>query len=244
MAALVPAQARAQGGLYLTWSDCAQSGNSLSNFVSDCGSTDGNEELYCAFTMPQATGADVLGVIAVIDLQDSASPLPAWWHLEASGGCRSQCATGACLTASTDFSLVDGCVDPWHSQAVSEVQGYSIGEPRGAASQVRIKAVTGVTVEHAVSLDGTSMYYGVKLVIQNTWTSGAGVCTGCSAPACLVLNSIEVVRTAGAPGGNLIIQTPGAGNMNWARWRGSADTVCGAVPVRALTWGGVKRLYR
>src|SRR2546430_7963551 len=52
---------------------------------SDCGSTDGNEELYCAFTMPQATGADVLGVIAVIDLQDSASPLPAWWHLEASG---------------------------------------------------------------------------------------------------------------------------------------------------------------
>src|SRR5438034_1277792 len=84
----VPASrpSRAQSGLYLTWSDCAQSGNSLSNFDSDCGTTAGFEELYCAFTVPQATGADVLGIVAVIDLQDSASPLPAWWHLEAAGG--------------------------------------------------------------------------------------------------------------------------------------------------------------
>ena len=244
MAALAPALSRAQGGLYLTWSDCAQSGNSLSNFDSDCGTTAGFEELYCAFTVPQATGADVLGIVAVIDLQDSASPLPAWWHLEAAGGCRSQCTNGACLSASTDFSLVDGCVDPWHAQAVSEIQAYSIGEPRGGASQVRIKATAGVTLPLAESLNATSMYYGVKLVLQNSWTSGAGACAGCAPSACLVLNSIEAIRTAGAPGGNLIIVTPGAGNMNWARWRGSADTVCGMVRVRALTWGGVKSLYR
>ena len=88
------------------------------------------------------------------------------------------------------------------------------------------------------------MYYGVKLVIQNTWTTGVGACAGCSSSACLVLNSIEVVRTAGAPGGNLVIQAPGGGNLNWARWGGSPDADCGLVPARALTWGGVKSLYR
>jgi len=234
MVVLAASPARAQGGLYLTWSDCPQGGGSQSDFVSLC-TNDGQQELYCAFTMPQATGADVLGIIAVIDLQHSQSPLPNWWHLEASGGCRSQCISGPCLAASTDFSQSAACVDPWHGQAVSEIQAYTIGEPRGLPSQVRIKAVAGVTPALAVSLGATSMYYGVKLVIQNTWTTGVGACAGCSPSACLVLNSIEVVRTAGAPGG---------GNLNWARWGGSPDADCGLVPARALTWGGVKSLYR
>jgi hypothetical protein len=239
VAALAAPGAHADSGLYLTWNECAQGPSSAPNFDFSCAFETGFEELYCAFTLPQATGADVLGLVAVIDLQHSAAVLPDWWQLAKTGGCRS-----GFLGASADFAQNLECVDPWQGQAVSEVQAFSVGEPRGGANQLRIKAVCGVVPALARTLDATSMYYGLKLVIQNTFTTGAGQCSGCSGPACLVLNSIEVKRTVGAPGGDLFLQTPGAGNANWALWQGAQGADCALVPVKNVTWGRVKSLYR
>jgi hypothetical protein len=59
-----------------------------------------------------------------------------------------------------------------------------------------------------------------------------------------VLNSIEVERTAGAPGGNILLQSPGPGNANWAQWNGGQGADCALVPVRKVTWGRVKGIYR
>src|SRR3989442_9879639 len=98
VAALAAPRAHADAGLYLTWSECAISSVSTSNFDFVCFES-GFEELYCAFTLPQATGADVLGLVAVIDLQHSAAALPDWWQLAKTGGCRS-----GDLPASADFT--------------------------------------------------------------------------------------------------------------------------------------------
>ncbi len=237
--ALAPARAGAAAGLYLTWSDCALGGAGQSSYDFACDGNGGTEELYCALTLPQATGPDVLGVIAVVDLQHSAAALPDWWRLGAVGGCRS-----GMLSASGDFRSNGTCVDPWVGQAVAEVQGYAVGEPRGGANQVRVKVACGVVPSLAATLDATSMYYGVKLVIGNGLTSGPGTCVGCAQPACLVLNSIEVKRTPGAPGGDLFLETPGAGGANWALWQGGMGANCALVPVRSVTWGRVKSIYR
>jgi hypothetical protein len=234
---LAPA-ARADSALYFSWNDCALGSESLQTFVFDCGSEAGAEELFCAFRMPLATGADVLGITAIVDIQSAATSLPDWWRLGAVGECRS-----GSLGVSGDFVLSAACVDPWQGQAVSEIQAYNAGEPRGGVNQARIKAVCGVIPALARTLDGTSVYYGLKLVIQNTHSTGAAACAGCLQPACLVLNSIEVKRLEGAPGGDLVLATPSPVNGNWARWQGGGVD-CGLVPVRNLTWGRVKSLYR
>lgn len=75
-------------------------------------------------------------------------------------------------------------------------------------------------------------------------SSGTGSCAGCLAPACLVLNGITIRRLPGAPGGDVIISSVGAGNPNWVTWRGGAGADCSLVPVRAVTWGRIKTLYR
>lgn len=236
---LAPGPSRADAGLHLSWDDCRLSQDAVGDFVFDCATENGFEELFCAFGVPLATGADVLGVIAVIDIQHQTSPLPDWWRLAKVGDCRS-----GYLSASADFALKPSCVDPWLGQAVAEVQGYTVGEPRGGSGQARIKAVAGVIPSLARTLDATSVYYGLKLVIQNTRSTGAGICTGCLQGACLVLNSIEVERIEGAPGGDLVIATPGPNDANWARWQGGVGAECTMVPVRNRTWGSVKSLYR
>jgi hypothetical protein len=236
--ALAAPVARADSALYLSWNDCALGSESVQTFLFDCGTEAGFEELFCAFRMPLATGADVLGITAVVDIQSEALTLPDWWRLGAVGDCRS----GA-LTIGGDFTLGAACVDPWQGQAVSEIQAYNAGEPRGGPNQARIKAVCGIVPSLARTLDDTSVYYGMKLVIQNTRSTGAAACAGCLQSACLVLNSIEVKRVAGAPGGDLVLATPAPVNGNWARWQGGVVN-CGLVPVRNMTWGRVKSLYR
>jgi hypothetical protein len=233
LAALVPASALGDAAIYLTWNDCALGAEAASDFAFPCDTDDGFEELFCAFAVP-ATTTDVLGIIAVVDLQTAAATVPDWWRLAAAGGCRS-----GYLSTSGDFTQNASCVDPWLGQAAAEVQAYDVGEPH-TASQARIKVVCGVTPDLARTLEPTGVYYGVKLVIRNTLSTGAGACVGCGDGACLVLNSIDVVRATDS----IILKTPAPGNLNWARWHGGAGADCMLVPVRSLTWGGVKSLYR
>jgi hypothetical protein len=237
IAALAPTHARADSSLFLTWDECVNSVIATSNNLFACDTELGFEELYGAFTMPQATGVDVLGLIAVIDVQHSSPILPNWWRMAASGDCRS-----GTLSAGANFTANSGCVDPWHGNAVADVQRFTVGEPRSGAGQARIISVCGVIPSLAVALDATSTYYGIKLVINNALTTGATACSGCAGSACLVLNSIEIQRTSSVQ--NILLQTPGSGNRNWARWHGAPDSDCALVPVRAITWGRVKSIYR
>ena len=71
-AALAPC-ARAQGALHLTWNDCALGSIQSSNHDFPCDTEQGLEELFCAFRMPQATGAD--GVCRTPDVLAAAGRL-------------------------------------------------------------------------------------------------------------------------------------------------------------------------
>ena len=238
MAGILAARpAAAADALHLTWDDCEPGGTHDQAF--DCGANNVTLGLYLAFSSAVATGADVVALEAVVDVQHSLATLPDWWRMSASGECRS-----GQLLASVDFSAANVCVDPWAGAGSAEVQGYSYGEPHPVPNQVRIKVVAGVPSSQAWTLAANQLYYGMKVLISTDHSTGSLACAGCQAPACLVLNSILVRRLPGAPGGDLTIVTPGAGNANRATWRGGAGADCAAVPARRTTWGTIKSLYR
>jgi hypothetical protein len=72
--------------------------------------------------------------------------------------------------------------------------------------------------------------------------AGTSPCAGCGVGACLVLNSVELVRLPGAPGGDATLTQPAEAGSNFANWQSGA--ACVAVPARNRSWGQIKSLYR
>lgn len=233
---LAPRNAAADEGLGLAWDDC-RTGSGLTNLSFACDNNDAMLELIASFQLG-APLTDVIGIEVVVDVQHSSATLPDWW-LMGSGACRADQ-----LFAGADFTLLGDCADPWNGAASAEVQGYDTGQPRGGANQARIRAVAGVLPANARSLAAGVNYYGLRVRFRTGKSSGTGSCAGCLAPACLVLNGITIRRLPGAPGGDVIISSVGAGNPNWVTWRGGGGADCSLVPVRAVTWGRIKTLYR
>lgn len=232
---LLPCAAGAAEGLFLSWNDCPLGPTASSNRVFACNTNDGQDELIVAFTMPEAAD-NVIATEIVLDLQHASSPLPDWWRLDGS------CRPATSLAASADFGGLTACTDMWGgAQRFASVQGYTPSEPRGADSQARIKITSSVLPQDAVTLDGTSMYYAVRVVIKRDLTVGGQTCSGCEGAACLVLNSVLIGRVPGNP--DYFLQTPGSADGNWARWQGPGAN-CAAVPVRARAWGQLKSQYR
>jgi hypothetical protein len=226
--------ARAGDALYLNWNDCPGGLGSASNRVFGCGTDAGSERLIAAFSVAQPVDS-VIGIEAVVDVQIGAEPLPPWWGFNA-GGCRA-----GSLTAQQDFTRDSTCADPWNDAGVALIQDYLPGEPRGGPGQARIKAVVAVPSTGLVRLEPGTVYYGVRLVISHLFSVA---CSGCSTPGCLVLNSIWLRRLPGAPGGDVLLETPAPGGPNWARWQSAAQADCLAVPVHRVTWGRLKSFYR
>jgi hypothetical protein len=237
------ASANGGEGLYLSWNDCRlSSGNP--GLTSLCDDNNGDQRLYCSFTLPQPID-EVLGIEAVVDLQAEGVTLPDWWHLEPANvslGTPAGCRNGS-LSATHDFTGETGCTAFWPSLSSAVIQGFAPGDPRGGSAQARIKAAVAMSSPNVASLDDTHTYYGVKLILNNAKTVDPGSCSGCLTNVCLVLNAIWIKRTPGAAGGDRLLETPGNGNANWATWQGTAAD-CVAVPVRRATWGQIKSLYR
>ncbi len=225
--------AGAEQGVYLTWNDCARSSSASADFGAPC-SSDGDQSLYCAFMLAQPLYS-VVAVEIVVDVQHSDTVLPPWWQF-GPGGCRE-----GSLSARADFQGNSTCADFWHGQAtLNGLSGYFVNEPRGGMNQARIRMAFAVLPALHQSLSADTMYYAARVVFGNDRT---GSCPGCQAPACLVLNSILIGRLPGAPGGDLVLDQPGAQGSNQATWHGQGAD-CAAVPVKAHTWGALKSLYR
>jgi len=230
--------ASATEGLYLTWNDCALGAAASHDVTNSCDSDLGQKTLYCAFVVPALVDS-VLGVQIVVDLQHSEASLPDWWRFDAAG-----CRAGE-LRADFDFTSQSGCSDAFQGLAGGGLLGYYPTEPRGGANQARILVAASRLSDYGyMRFDPEVMYYGARLTISNVGTVASPTCAGCSGSACLVLNSVLIQRQPGAAGGDVFIGQPGPGDANFATWQGGSSAGCVAVPVRALTWGRVKSLYR
>jgi hypothetical protein len=230
--------APAAEGLFLTWNDCALSAVASHDLSWACDANTGEQRLYCAFRL-SAPVDSVLGFELVVDIQHSAPSLPDWWRL-AAGGCR-----WGQLGAGLDFRAHADCADFSLGRAAGGVLGYYVTEPRGGDDQARIK-VAGSWLPGLgyATLDDTGVYYAARIVLGNGRTTGEGACAGCALPACLVFNCLWLLRQPGAAGGDVLVNSPGFDADAWATWQGGSGASCAAVPVRAVTWGRLKGMYR
>lgn len=233
LAATAATPAAAGEALELAWHEC-RTGSGLASETFGCGDNQISFDLVLAFRAGHDV-TEVIGVEAVLDVQHSSSVLPDWWQM-GSSGCRSKTLAGV-----GGFADLTDCVDPWRGAGTAALQGFDIGQPRGGAGQVRIRAVAGVLPKNAVTIDADTVYYALRLRLMTAKSGGPGSCPGCIEPACLVLNGITLRRLAGP---DVVLVTPAAPGSNRATWNGGTAAACDPVPVRRGAWRAVKALYR
>lgn len=230
---LVPGAVSAGPGLYLSWNDCPLSAASTSGMVGPC-VDDAWEELVVSFELASPCDS-VIALDAVVDVQSAAAALPPWWAYAPPSGCH----YGG-LIESADFLGLAACADFWQGLATYGGPPVYVQAPRGRSDQSRILASFAVLSSRRLSLAAGIRYYAARLVFHNDPT---GACAGCETPACLVLNSIRLIRPPGTVGGDIVLESPGAPDSNHATWQ-SPQADCSAVPVRPVSWGRLKLLYR
>ncbi len=232
LASLASSGARAGAGIFLSWNDCPLSAASAATLMGSC--VNGAQEQLIASLELASPVDSVIALEAVVDVQGAAAVLPPWWDYSTLG-----CRYGK-LIASAAFLGSTACVDFWQGQATFDGPPvYSI-PARGRPNQARILISFAVPSSQRLSLAAGTRYYAARLAFQNDST---GACSGCDLAACMLLNSIRLIRVPGAVGGDVLLESPGAIGSNHVTWQ-STQADCSQVPVRRVTWGRLKTLYR
>lgn len=217
------------GGVNLAWTDCL-GGGGQTNRNSTCAANTGNNTLvvsYQAHTpVPDLVGNDIR-----IDLQSGdAVTLNNWWTMYNAGSCRGTSVPTTNVVFGTAM-----CADFWQGGGAGGIGSYNINGNKASLLMFWAVASPG-------PIDDVSEWYSINVVINNTKTTGAGNCTGCQVPVCLVAN---IVALAGDSGSLQKIENPLVANH--ATWQGGVVAPPGcpaAVPTQTKSWGAVKSLYR
>jgi hypothetical protein len=228
------ARALTTPALTLAWSDCLESGGGATTVAFGCAANTVTFTLQPAFTLAAAVDS-VVAIEGVVDVLSQSGTLPSWWELQP-GGCR-----GSALVALEPVG--SGCSDPWAGNGVSAIQAYRVSPETSAPDRARIVFTASVLPSQKVALQPGIPYTGPALALGTQTTVGTNACSGCSATACLVFNSVTLKRVPGATGADIVISDP-ASTANWAYWQGTTGLDCAVVPVRNRTWGAIKSLYR
>jgi len=217
-------------GIDLAWNDCRGTTAASASLTVACANA-ATEQFVAAFRLAAPVDS-VVAVEVVIDvLAPGALRLPEWWAY-APGGCRD----GA-LVASANFGGMTGCADWLGGAATFDSQPvYAPGAPRGAANTARIVATFAVLSSQARTLAPGTSYYATRFTIQND----NGVCPGCTAPVCLLLESVRLLRVRGD---DRVLDVPSAMDANQIMWQ-STTASCATVPARRTSWGMLRQLYR
>jgi hypothetical protein len=224
--------ALAQGELAVRWSACGSDG--FIDFVQNCTSNFTERRIVFSFT-PEDSIMQATGWSIVFDVASDADTLPPWWQTQP-GGCRP-----GQFVSEMPSGFEGNCTDVWSAAGSGLVQ--SIIYPRDNDPR-KLRVILGIAVPAVSSftLEASVPYLGAVLGLRFAGTT-SGTCPGCSAPVCMVFNSVEITRAPGAQGPAptpLVTPSPAYGNMITS----GGGTACAIVPVVNRTWGGIKALYR
>jgi hypothetical protein len=247
--AIAPGRANAGPGLALAWNQCFGDAGFAQNANFACNSNTGTHVMVGTFTlasdMPKVTSMEI-----IIDVATASAALPEWWRFHKPGS-NSECRE---TSLSVNFVLDPAatCVDWALGQQVGGVitcptGGPCVDSPK-SPNATRIKLPVAVSILLGQNLTGGVAYFAFNVVMNNAKTVGAVSCAGCSVPACIVLNSINVYDENSV---NRFISQPAAPGSNYVTWQGGGGVVVGdkigcpaATATRNSTWGSVKSLYR
>jgi hypothetical protein len=231
----------AAGGVNLAWNNCASEGGTV-NLTSACDSNTGFSTLTGSF-VPDADIAGVTGIECVlyVIVGDGTSAIPPWWELAGLGDCRSGSLSANAVVSPPNTVCTDwaGGTTVEGGLAAYTGGGYHINPANQPAVRMMVLGFA-VPPAGAADLVSTQEYFAFNVRIGNASTLGTPSCGGCTAPACIVLNSINVATPD--IGVRQFLSTGTFAGSNFATWQGVGPS-CQLVPTKKATWGQVKSLY-
>jgi len=219
------------GGLNLSWDDCGSNGSADMTFA--CNTNAGTPFNLFASASPGTALQNFVGTILVIDFQSETTTLPDWW---AYGGCR----LATSLTAAPAAGVTT-CSDITDNPQFGGID-YAVAF-EGNASRSRLRTAYAMDAGLAPAVPAGTEYTLMQLTINRNRTTGAGSCTGCATPICIVFNSVLLDQVdTGLP---RVIETEPLQRRH-VTWQGAPTAfICpDAVPAKSRTWGQLKSLYR
>lgn len=252
--AVIPAVAFAAAGVNIAWDDC-RGGSGLTSKAFSCDTNSGNHVLVVSVRAPEGVNQWVAFESEII-LVTTATSLPDWWRLRNQTGQINQCRNGALSASSLALGLT-GCLDAYLGSGSGGIGTYQVA-PQGDVTRSRLLLVFAVPLEQMHELIPNEEYFVAKVVISNIRTVGSPNCAGCGTGACIAVANVKVVQPAGAPGGDVSVNSPDVSNL--AFWQNAyighpcdpachdpgkpANTNCAICPTVNATWGRVKAIYR
>jgi hypothetical protein len=219
-AACVPQYASAQGIIDLAWDACAVNSSTADRSFA-CQSDAGSFHLLGMYTPDAPTryqGAEGTFLITV-----AGSSLPNWWRF----------GTGLCRAGALTYEnpvYGSGCTAAHNS--FGSTDGWAIQEPGPQPYQTRLRIAWGSTELSNLSA-GVRAVFSAQL--RNSYAVGPSPnsmapCQGCSAPACIELQSIQIYH------GSSSSATVTAAGRRFVTWQGGNDGH-GVVPPRCRRAG-------
>lgn len=253
-ASLLLCASLAHAQLNLAWNNCITQAASAADKAYACdGSLNGTPFKVVGSFISPANLDHFVGVQAVIDVRtNTLNTLPDWWKLGV-GECRDGNFTFPSSLTGVGTGTTGVCRNPWQGGNTgggfawyTENKGDNQQSPTPAPGWGRVKLA--FARDNETSLIQGQQYFAVVFTLDsfNDVDTGGGVCAGCSAPACLVFNQLELFQTVGSPGGDILILTS-ADTRQFVTWQGGAVGGNGCpleVPTRNVTWGSIKAIYR
>ncbi len=146
-----------------------------------------------------------------------------------------------CRELSTSFDFTGGsssCTDFYAGLAAG---GFAYDVGFGDVDRARLRVSVAVPIDNLGPVDPGTEYYAFRASINRAKSTGVGSCAGCSVPACIVLNEIQLFQVPEA--GNDPEITAAAGS-NHVLWQSSTTGCAASAGGRTRSWGQLKSLYR
>ena len=192
--------------------------------------------MVVSFVLPAAQ-AGVTGILAKVNLAFAGGAVPAWWDVINDGSCRK-----IQFSANAVFIPTANCKN-WSANSGVTGANYALGTLGANTSSLQV----GVVVATPRNLVADQEYFDANLDLLFNQTVDFGSCAGCSVPACIAIQDIEV----GIPATTILTQPANGTESNFVTWQGGGGspllpggTCLAATPARKATWGAVKALYR
>jgi hypothetical protein len=243
-------------GINIRWDNCYADGGVMNKSFA-CDTNTGAD--LAVLSLQLDTGmSPVSGVEIRVSIKPAASALPAWWEFQNVGSCR-QTSLNYLLSP---VLPAGNCVD-WGDGFQSggfPSTGYHLDEI-GPGSAVAFM-VAAVPPSNLQTLDAGTEYVVGALRLNHAKTVGAGSCSGCNTPVCILFTSLDVTTPVRA-NDRLFTQGANGPASQIIHWQNGQLTnlvnhctgtfACttqydclAATPTEARrsTWGAVKSLYR
>ncbi len=198
-------------GINLSWDDCGTYGVENKNFACNL-NTGAPAVMIGSFVAPPGVN-EFLGVSTRLTIT-TLGDVPDWWK-HGTGFCRGSNA----IPVSFDFTSGPfNCSDFYAGQAAG---GYAYDVAFGGPDKARLRIQAAIPYDSRSPIDDTSEWYAFKVSLLRSKSTGAGSCAGCSVPATIALDEIQLFQPLEANFDPIITQPL---NRTFITWQGGVES--------------------